>query len=254
MKDKLVVVKIGGNIIENESLMDRFLMSFVKIKDKKILIHGGGKIVSNFLKKINVEPKLVNGRRITDNKTLDIVAMIYAGLINKKIITKLQKYNCNSLGLSGPDCNTILAKKREVKKIDYGFAGDIEKINKRFLKQILDLDICPVICSLTHDQNGQLLNTNADTIASKISIELSTKFNVVLNYCFDRSGVLINNQKQDILSAKDYKKLIKKNIIVDGMIPKIENCFSALKNGVNEVYIGNHQIINNKKNCTKLTL
>ena len=124
----------------------------------------------------------------------------------------------------------------------------------KFLKQILDLGICPVICSLTHDRKGQLLNTNADNIASKISIELSKKFNVVLNYCFDKSGVLINNQKQDIISAKDYKKLIKKNIIVDGMIPKIENCFSALKNGVNEVYIGNHQIINNKKNCTKLTL
>lgn len=254
MKNKLIVVKIGGKIIENESLMNRFLKSFSKIKDKKILIHGGGKIVSDFLKKIDIEPKVINGRRITDNKTLDIVTMIYAGLINKKIISKLQSFKCNSLGLSGPDCNLILATKREVKKIDYGFAGDIEKINTSFLKQILNMNICPVICSLTHNEEGQLLNTNADTIASKISIELSKKFNISLNYCFDKSGVLINNKTQNLITTKDYKKLVKKNIIVDGMIPKIENCFSALQNGVNEVYIGDHKVINSKINCTKLTL
>ena len=254
MKDKLLVVKIGGSIIENDLILNDFLKSFSKIKSKKILVHGGGKIASSFLKKIGVVPKLVDGRRITDKKTLDIVTMTYAGLLNKKIVTNLQKYNCNSLGLSGSDGNLILAKKRGVKKIDYGYVGDIKKINTNLLDEIINMKICPIICSLSHDKKGQILNTNADSIASEISIKLSKKYDVILKYCFDKPGLLINNTLINSINTNDYKNLIEKNIIKDGMIPKIDNCFYALKNGVNEIFIGNHNIIKNIKNCTTLTL
>ena len=254
MKDKLLVVKIGGSIIENDLILNNFLKSFSKIKSKKILVHGGGKIASSFLKKIGIVPKLIEGRRITDKKTLDIIIMTYAGLLNKKIVAKLQKYNCNSLGLSGTDGNLILAKKRVVKKINYGFVGDIEMINTKLLDEIINMKICPIICSLSHDKKGQILNTNADTIASKISIDLSKKFDVTLKYCFDKPGILVNETIINSLNTNEYKSLIKKRIIKDGMIPKIENCFYALKNGVNEIFIGNHDIVKSIKNCTTLTL
>ena len=168
MKDKLLVVKIGGSIIENDLILNDFLKSFSKIKGRKILVHGGGKIASSFLKKIGIVPKLIEGRRITDKNTLDVVIMTYAGLLNKRIVSILQKYNCNSLGLSGSDGNLIFAKKRRVEKIDYGFVGDIEKINTNLLDEIINMKICPIICSLSHDKEGQILNTNADSIASKI--------------------------------------------------------------------------------------
>ena len=254
MKDKLLVVKIGGSIIENDLILNDFLKSFSKIKGRKILVHGGGKIASRFLKKIGIVPKLIEGRRITDKNTLDVVIMTYAGLLNKRIVSILQKYNCNSLGLSGSDGNLILAKKRRVEKIDYGFVGDIEKVNTNLLEKIINMKICPIICSLSHDKEGQILNTNADSIASKISIELSKKFDITLKYCFDKPGLLINNTLINSINTNDYKNLIEKNIIKDGMIPKIDSCFYALKNGVNEIFIGNHNIIKSIKNCTTLTL
>jgi acetylglutamate kinase len=184
--------------------------------------------------------------------------MTYAGLVNKNIVSILQKFNCNAIGLSGADANLITSKIRETKEIDYGLVGDIVSINDNFINQLLKLKISPVICSLTHNGNGQLLNTNADSIASEISIKLSKNYDVTLKYCFDKPGVLVD--ENDNLSIKktirknDYKQLIKNNIISDGMVPKIENCYYALENGVSNIFIGDHDIIKSTEDCTKIVL
>ena len=258
MKDKLTVVKIGGKLLDNKQVLNKFLDNFSKIKEKKILIHGGGIIASEYLNKLGISPKLVEGRRITDKKTLDVVIMTYAGLLNKKIVSILQSYSCNSVGLSGSDCNIILANKREIRKIDYGFVGDIKKINTKIIEDFLRLKITPVLCSLSHDGKGQILNTNADSIASNISFELSKKYDVTLKYCFEKKGVLANQKKSNSIrkniSKSDFNSLKQNKTVYDGMIPKLENCFLALENGVKNVLVGNPDILINEKNCTKLTL
>ena len=258
MKNNLIIIKVGGGILNDNRLFKNFLENFSKIKETKILIHGGGIIASNYMTRLGIPPKLINGRRITDEKTLDVVIMSYAGLINKKIISVLQKFKCKSLGLSGVDCNLIRAKRREVKEIDFGFVGDIQEINTDFIEELIKLNITPVICSLSHDGNGQILNTNADTIASKIAVDLSKKYDVTLKYCLETDGVLTDkyNPKslKKTINFKEFKVLVKQNIITDGMIPKIENCFIALKKGVKNIFIGNHNIIKNENDCTKLTI
>jgi acetylglutamate kinase len=198
------------------------------------------------------------GRRITDSDTLDVAVMTYAGLINKNIVSTLQKFNCNAIGLCGADANLITSKIREIKEIDYGLVGDILSINDNFINQLLKLKISPIICSLTHNGEGQILNTNADSIASEISIKLSKNYDVTLKYCFDKPGILTD--KNDNLSFKktirknDYNQLIKNNIISDGMVPKIENCYYALENGVSNIFIGDHNIIKSTEDCTKIVL
>ena len=258
MKTKLTIVKVGGVILDDNLLFEEFLKNFSLINENKIIVHGGGIIASNYMIRLGIIPKMVNGRRITDSKTLDIAVMTYAGLINKKIVSKLQKLNCNSIGLSGADGNLIKSKIRKVNKIDYGFVGDIEKINDEFLYKLLNSNLTPTICSLTHDKKGQLLNTNADTIASEIAIAMSKYYNVTLKYCFDKSGVLMdqnsNTSIKKNITKKEFKKLVDDKIINDGMIPKLENCFHALENGVNKIYIGDLNILNTINNCTKITL
>ena len=170
MKTKLTIVKVGGVILNDTVLFDGFLKNFSRINEYKIIVHGGGIIASNYMIRLGIIPKMINGRRITDSQTLDIAIMAYAGLVNKKIVSKLQKLNCNSIGLSGADGNLIKSKIRKVNKIDYGVVGDIEKVNDGFLLNLLNSNLTPAICSLTHDNKGQLLNTNADTIASEIGI------------------------------------------------------------------------------------
>ncbi len=258
MKTKLTIVKVGGVILDDNLLFEEFLKNFSLINENKIIVHGGGIIASNYMIRLGIIPKMVNGRRITDSKTLDIAVMTYAGLINKKIVSKLQKLNCNSIGLSGTDGNLIKSKIRKVNKIDYGFVGDIEKINDGFLFNLLKSNLTPTICSLTHDKKGQLLNTNADTIASEIAIAMSKYYNVTLKYCFDKSGVLMdqnsNTSIKKNITKKEFKKLVDDKIINDGMIPKLENCFHALENGVNKIYIGDLDILNTINHCTKITL
>jgi len=173
MKTKLTIVKVGGVIINDNLLFEEFMKSFSKINENKIIVHGGGIIASNYMIRLGIIPKMVNGRRITDSETLDVAIMTYAGLVNKKIVSNLQKLNCNSIGLSGADGNLIKSKIRKVNKINYGFVGDIEKINDQFLLNLLNSNLTPTICSITHDKNGQLLNTNADTIASDTAIAMS---------------------------------------------------------------------------------
>ena len=258
MKNKLTIIKVGGGILNERKLFEIFLENYSKIKGLKLLIHGGGVIASNYMIRLGIPVKMNKGRRITDSNTLDIAVMTYAGLINKNIVSILQKFNCNAIGLCGADANLITSKIREIKEIDYGLVGDIISINDNFINQLLKLKISPIICSLTHNGYGQLLNTNADSIASEISIKLSKNYDVTLKYCFDKPGVLID--KNDNLSFKktisktDYKQLVNDKIISDGMVPKIENCFYALENGVNNVFIGDHNIIKTTDDCTKIII
>lgn len=243
MRHNLSIIKIGGNIIENETELTKFLTLFSKIDGLKILVHGGGKKVNQVLEKMGVVSKMVNGRRITDAESLDVAIMVYGGLTNKKIVAQLQSLNCNAIGMSGADANAIKAHKRPVKEIDYGFAGDVEGISNKMLSSILELGLTPVFCALTHNQKGQLLNTNADTIASELAIGMSINFETTLYYCFELNGVLQNfEDKSSVIkniNSDSYKTLIADGIIADGMLPKMQNCFHALNNGVKEVRIGN---------------
>lgn len=259
MKQKLSIIKIGGNIIENESELSDFLTLFANHPSPKILIHGGGKLATEFSKKLGITPKMIGGRRITDSETLEVITMVYGGLANKKIIARLQAHHCNAIGLSGADANTIQAHKRPVKEIDYGFAGDIDSINESAIKALLDAGLVPVFCALTHDGHGQLLNTNADTIASEIAIGMSELYETTLYYCFEKKGVLLDitdeNSVVQHINKMTYDELLEKNIIADGMLPKLENCFHALYKNVDKVCIGDMSMLDTKATLfTTITL
>ncbi len=259
MKQKLKIIKIGGNVINDKDALSSFLTDFSKIEEPKILVHGGGKRATEILAELGLKPKMVNGRRVTDRDTLEIVTMVYAGLLNKNITAQLQQNKCNAIGLSGADANTILAHKRIVKDIDYGFAGDVDAVNSKIIKVFVENKLTPVFCAITHDKNGQLLNTNADTIAAELAKGMSKYFEVELIYCFEKLGVLadVDNdatliEKIDFISLSFLKKA---NIISDGMLPKIDNCFDALQNGVSKVIIGKPKVIIDKNlKHTTLTL
>ena len=256
---KLNIFKIGGNIIENQEELMTFLKSFSEIDGHKILVHGGGKSATELLLKLGIVPLMIQGRRITDSETLEVVTMVYGGQVNKTIVAKLQALGINALGMSGADANSIQAHKRPVTEIDYGFAGDVDGIDASILTSLLNLGLTPVFCALTHDQNGQLLNTNADTIASALAIGLSDEFKTTLNYCFELNGVLkdIDDKTSVIqkMDSKSYETLVSEGIIAEGMLPKLHNCFQALKNGVAEVRIGNLGLFEKENsNYTTLTL
>ncbi len=240
--ENLYVIKIGGNIIDDDALLSVFLGKFADIKSKKILVHGGGKLATRLAEKLGIPQQLIDGRRITDGETLKIVTMVYAGYINKHVVAELQSLNCNSIGISGADGNSILAHKRENKEIDFGFAGDIDQINTGLFKLLLDNGICIVVSSITHDGNNQLLNTNADTIAQEIAKSLSNIFEVSLVYSFEKQGVLkdVNDEKSVIakLRRSYYKELKETKKIFSGMIPKLDNAYKAIDAGVSEVIIG----------------
>jgi acetylglutamate kinase len=241
--EKLSIVKIGGNIIEDEPSLNAFLKLFANLEGKKILIHGGGKRASKIASKLGIESKMVNGRRITDGPTLEVITMVYGGLVNKNIVAKLQALNIDALGLTGADINSIKSDKRPVKDIDFGFVGDVKEVGSNAIDKLLKVDFTPVFCAITHDGNGQLLNTNADTIASAIAVGMSKIYETSIYYCFELSGVLqdFNNKESVIknINSETYQELLKDGIITDGMIPKLNNCFDALNNGVQKVLIGN---------------
>ncbi len=249
--DKLYVIKTGGNIIDDEKKLSLFLEDFASIKEKKILVHGGGKTVTAFADKLGLQQKLIDGRRITDSETLKVATMVYAGYINKNIVAQLQAADCNAIGISGADGNAVLAHKRKHvnQNIDYGFAGDIDEVNNGFLTALLDLDITPVVCPITHDKRGQLLNTNADTIANEIAKSLSAAYHVELVYIFEKSGVLYDVDHEESLVKKmnreEYKSMKENKIIFQGMIPKLDNAFSALESGVKVVKIGKAEQMQN---------
>jgi acetylglutamate kinase len=238
----ITIIKIGGNVIDFPTKLDEFLQLFSKIPGKKILVHGGGVMATKFGESMGVMPEMVDGRRITDKETLDIVTMVYAGLINKQIVAKLQSLRQNAAGMSGADGNLIRSEKRPVKTIDYGYVGDIKEVNVELLEGMLERKMVPVICAITHDKKGQLLNTNADSIASEMATNLSKKHKVNLYYCFNKAGVLIDEHNDNsiipMINEDIYAELKKENVIHSGMIPKLDNAFAALNKGVNFVWIG----------------
>lgn len=241
----LNIIKIGGNVIDDDIQLETFLEKFAAIPGKKILVHGGGKIATRIASKIGLEAKMVEGRRITDKDMLEVVTMVYAGLTNKNIVATLQKYNCDALGLSGADGNVIKAVKRPVKEIDYGFAGDIlaDSVNSLAIKKFLDAGFTPIFSAITHNGNGQLLNTNADTIASALATAMAEHYETSLIYCFEKNGVLmdVNDESSVIehITAKDFSLYRERGVISDGMIPKLQNAFDAINKGVKSVYVGN---------------
>jgi acetylglutamate kinase len=240
--EQLTVYKIGGNVIDDNNMLQIFIRDLASLPGKKILVHGGGKIASSIGKALGIEPKFVDGRRITDRQTLDVVTMVYAGLINKQVVALLQAAGINSIGLSGADANIIPAAKRDVSIIDYGYVGDVSPLtmNTVILRNFIDSGLLPVISPITHDQQGSLLNTNADTIASSVAVALSAFYNVSLIYCFERDGVI--DTKDCVIPAiskNEFESLKKDKIITDGMIPKMENAFKAIESGVSSVRICN---------------
>lgn len=259
MKEKLSIVKIGGNVIEDEKALDIFLTAFSKLEGLKILVHGGGKLATQLATRLGIKSNLVDGRRITDKATVDIITMVYAGLANKKIVAQLQSKKVNAIGLSGADGNSIQAHKRPVKDIDYGFVGDIDGVNSELLKNFLSINLTPVFCAISHDGKGQLLNTNADTITSEIAIAMASDFDTTLYYCFEKKGVLldINNSESVVkhINTAKYKELLSQGIIADGMLPKLHNCFHALENDVEKVCLGDDSMLDkNAELYTTLTL
>jgi acetylglutamate kinase len=258
-KEKLSIIKIGGNIIENETSLNSFLELFSKVEGKKILVHGGGKRATAMASKLGIESKLFNGRRITDLETLKVITMVYGGLVNKNIVAKLQALQTNAIGLSGADINSIKSDKRSVKEIDFGFVGDVKEVASNSINTLIKADFTPVFCAITHDGNGQLLNTNADTITSQVAIGMSEIYETSIYYCFELNGVLkdINDKNSVVkdINSKTYQTLLKEGIIADGMLPKLENCFDALNNGVHTVNMGNTSMLTNENdNFTTITL
>jgi acetylglutamate kinase len=253
--DSLIIIKIGGNIIDDELKLSSFLKDFASIESAKILVHGGGKLATKLAEQLNIPQQIIEGRRITDAETLKVVTMVYAGYINKNIVAQLQACNCNAIGLSGADGNIIQAHKRIHPTMDYGFAGDIDVVDSSFLKKLLEQNFTPIIAPITHDKRGQLLNTNADTIAQEIAKCLSTYFDVHLIYSFEKAGVLMNADDDNSVIKKMvavyYEELKQKKSIFAGMIPKLDNAFVALNSGVKKVIIGKaediHQLINGEK-------
>lgn len=264
--ENLFVVKIGGNVIDNEAALKDFLVSFSSIGGYKILVHGGGKIATKIGDQLGVQSQYINGRRITDDDTIDIVTMVYGGLVNKKIVAQLQALQTNAIGLTGADANIIPATKRPVKEIngapvDFGWVGDIdnEKLTVNNLKMIIDAGFTPVFAPLTHDGQGHILNTNADTIASALAVGLSQFYKVRLIYCFEKKGVLedVNNDNSVIrnIDKKKYRQLLDENKLFEGILPKIDNAFAAIDAGVNEVLIGDAKdLARNTTHSTEGTL
>ena len=276
MLERLFIIKVGGNIIDDKERLTSFLKDFTSISSPlqglgAILVHGGGKIATEIGNKLGIESKYINGRRITDDATIDLVTMVYGGLINKKIVAQLQSFNCNAIGLTGADGNIIPATKRPPKKltredgqndlVDFGWVGDIEssKLDAQSLKLLVDNNFTPVFASLTHDEQGHVLNTNADTIASSLAIALSAYYDVRLIYCFEKKGVLedVNDENSviNLINKEKYRQLLDEQKLFAGILPKIDNAFAAIDAGVKEVLIGDaNDLIQNTTDTTIGTL
>jgi acetylglutamate kinase len=241
--EQLRIIKIGGNVIDDEPSLDKFLENFSLLTGHKILVHGGGKLATRLAEQLGVPQKLVEGRRVTDAETLKLITMVYAGLVNKSIVAKLQSCNCNAIGLSGADGDSVFSHRRFNTGVDFGFVGDVDGINSSLLANLIQQNLTIVMAPLTHDKKGQLLNTNADTIARELAGGLSDLYEVELIYLLEKNGVLedIKDENSSIkkLNERSYKELRDQEKIFAGMIPKIDNAFAALEAGVRKVIIGN---------------
>lgn len=241
IKSKLTVVKVGGKILETPDMMTTFLDGFARIKGLKLLVHGGGRSATRIAERLGIETKMVDGRRITDASMLEVVTMVYGGLVNKNTVAALQARGVNAIGLTGADMNIIESDKRPAAAIDYGYVGDVRQVNAEALALLLDNGFTPVVAPLTHDGHGQMLNTNADTVAASVAQALSESYDVSLIYCFEKPGVLSDpdddNSAIPELTAESYARLREEGVISGGMIPKLDNAFQSISAGVKEVVI-----------------
>lgn len=251
MKEKLTIVKVGGKIVEEEESLTQLLNDFSQIEGAKMLVHGGGRSATKIASQLGIESQMVNGRRITDKDMLQVVTMVYGGLVNKNIVASLQARHINALGLTGADMNTIHSHKRPVKDVDYGFVGDVDKVNGNLLADLIHKGIVPVMAPLTHDGEGHILNTNADTIAGETAKSLATHFDVTLIYSFEKKGVLRNADDDESLiphiNENEFKQYVANGVIQGGMIPKLENAFDAIHAGVSKVIITKATAIDGKQ-------
>ncbi len=253
------VVKIGGNVIDNEAALARFVADFAAIEGPKVLVHGGGKLATRLAEKLEIETTMIDGRRVTDAQTLDVVTMVYAGLVNKRIVAGLQAVGCNAIGLSGADGGVICATRRAAKPIDFGFVGDIavEGVDAHFILSLLECGVVPIFCSIMHDGNSTLLNCNADSVASAVAVALAQRSETELIFCFEKAGVMADIDNPDSvipnISEQSYKTLLADGVVNKGMIPKIDGAFRALKSGVKLVTIKHSEDLT-KDSGTKIEL
>jgi acetylglutamate kinase len=245
--NKLTLVKVGGKIVEEPQSLKQLLADFSKIEGYKVLVHGGGRSATAIAAKLGIESTMVNGRRVTDEETLKVVTMVYGGLVNKQIVAGLQAIGVNALGLTGADLNYMRSVKRPVKDVDYGFVGDVKEVNAGILADLIAKGVVPVLAPLTHDLQGNMLNTNADTIAGEAAKALAKHFDVTLMYCFEKKGVLMNEADDESVIAEItpdlFEEYVKEGIISGGMIPKLENAFEAINAGVKQVIITRADLI-----------
>ncbi len=257
--EKVHVIKVGGAVIEDEDKLSVFLESFSAIKELKILIHGGGRVATEIGKKLGIAPQMVEGRRVTNDETLDLVTMVYGGLVNKKLVARLQKMDQNGMGLTGADGSLIVSEKRPIKNgVDYGWVGDPKAVNVKIISDLLNAGLIPVIAPLTHDGNGQIFNTNADTMAGVMAKSLVAQYEVYLHMSFELDGVLRDVNDPDSLireiKLQEFENLKKSGVIHSGMIPKLENAFEAIDSGVKQVRICKYDQVNPQQaSGTKLT-
>lgn len=239
----LSVIKIGGNVVDNPEALDAFLDDFIAMPNDKILVHGGGAMASQTLRRLGIEPRMVEGRRITDEQTLKVAVSVYAGWLNKTIVAKLQARRCNALGLSGADGDIIEADIRPKEPIDFGFVGDVRSVDIKFLDMLLEQGITPVLCAVTHDRKGTLLNTNADTIASRVARAMAAIRQVSLTFCFEKNGVLADPDDETSvipnIDRASFAEMKASGAVSAGMIPKLDNAFAAIDAGVKRVIIKN---------------
>ncbi len=251
MKEKLTIIKVGGKIVEEEATLNQLLTDFSSIEGHKLLVHGGGRSATKLAAQLGIESHMVNGRRITDAETLKVVTMVYGGLVNKNIVAGLQAKGVNAIGLTGADMDVIRSAKRPVKEVDYGFVGDVKQVNAELLGDLIRKGLVPVMAPLTHDGNGHILNTNADTIAGETAKALAQLFEVTLIFCFEKKGVLCDENDDNSvipqLNRNDFRQYVAEGIIQGGMIPKLENAFEALDAGVSKVVITQASAIDGKQ-------
>ena len=256
MKEKLTLIKVGGKIVEEEATLQALLSDFAAIEGRKVLVHGGGRSATKLAARLGIESQMVNGRRITDAETLKIVTMVYGGLVNKNIGARLQACGVNALGLTGADMDVIRSVKRPVKDVDYGFVGDVERVDATLLGDLIAKGVVPVMAPLTHDGCGNMLNTNADTIAGETAKALAQLFDVTLVYCFEKRGVLRDENDDDSvipqITRADFEQLVADGVVQGGMIPKLENAFEALRAGVSQVIITQASAINTPGEGTRI--
>lgn len=256
MKEKLTLIKVGGKIVEEEATLQALLSDFAAIEGRKVLVHGGGRSATKLAARLGIESQMVNGRRITDAETLKIVTMVYGGLVNKNIVARLQACGVNALGLTGADMDVIRSVKRPVKDVDYGFVGDVERVDATLLGDLITKGVVPVMAPLTHDGCGNMLNTNADTIAGETAKALAQLFDVTLVYCFEKRGVLRDENDDDSvipqITRADFEQLVADGVVQGGMIPKLENAFEALRAGVSQVIITQASAINTPGEGTRI--